>query len=455
MAYDLEDTIAAIATAPGGAARGMVRLSGPCVVECLATCFSPSEPKANLAEVRQALVTSGEFRLTHSELALPCKLFLWPTQRSYTRQPTAELHTVGAPPLLEAVLQTVCTCGARLAEPGEFTLRAFLAGRLDLTQAEAVLGVIDARGQQDLENALQQLAGGLSLPLMKLRELLLGILAELEAGLDFVEEDIEFISREQLGCQLAEAQQEVIGLLVQMGSRSGASLLPRVVLVGPPNAGKSSLFNALIELSSSNSSSPPAIVSAQSGTTRDYLTAVVELGGTLCELVDTAGEEELVAEETILQAAQEMTGSQRRRADLLVRCSESSPVSLGGKDELCVQTKVDLLDCALNSAEQGLACSSVTQAGLQQLQQEIGRRLTESASAAGSVVGSTAARSHESLRSAGAALTRAAELVDSLGGEELIALEIRAGLQEVGQVVGTVYTDDILDRIFQQFCIGK
>ena len=455
MAYDLDDTIAAIATAPGGAARGMVRLSGPRVVECLATCFLPTQSQMNLAEVRQACVISGEFRVGELELVLPCDLFLWPNERSYTRQPTAELHTVGAPPLLDAVLQTACSCGARLAEPGEFTLRAFLAGRLDLTQAEAVLGVIDACGQEDLRNALQQLAGGLSQPLMELREQLMQILAELEAGLDFVEEDIEFISQDRLRRSLAETRHVVATTLEQMVSRRGASLLPRVVLVGPPNTGKSSLFNALLVLSASGSSAPPAIVSEKSGTTRDYLTAVVELGGAVCELVDTAGEEDVVSEQTIRHAAQDMTGAQRRRADLLVRCTEVRVSRPADMDQLLVHTKADLRQSKIDPAEQGYACSSVTKAGLHELEQEIGRRLTESASAAGSVVASTAARCGESLRRADRALSQAAELVDQGDGEELIAAEIRIGLQELGQVVGAVYTDDVLDRIFRQFCIGK
>src|SRR6185295_14632062 len=136
---------------------------------------------------------------------LPCDLFLWPSNRSYTREPIAELHTIGSAPLLKSLVSAACQSGARLARPGEFTLRAFLAGRLDLTQAEAVLGVIDARGRQQLDSALGQLAGGLARPLSALREQLLDLLAQLEAGLDFVDEDIEFITAAELNQQLAAA----------------------------------------------------------------------------------------------------------------------------------------------------------------------------------------------------------------------------------------------------------
>jgi tRNA modification GTPase len=129
---------------------------------------------------------------------VPCDAFVWPTARSYTRESVVELHTLGSPPVVEAILAALCRAGARLAEAGEFTLRAFLAGRLDLTQAEAVLGVIDARGKNDLDAALRQMAGGIAGPLQLLRNDLLQLLAELEAGLDFAEEDIEFASSEEI-----------------------------------------------------------------------------------------------------------------------------------------------------------------------------------------------------------------------------------------------------------------
>ncbi len=215
---------------------------------------------------------------------LPATLYVWPNARSYTRQPQAEVHTLGSPPLLQCVLRAVCQAGARPAEPGEFTLRAFLSGRLDLTQAEAVLGVIDARGDDQLRAALEQLAGGLAGPLGQLRDRLLDLLAHLEAGLDFVEEDIEFITARELDGQLLAAAGAVDRLAQQMASRDLAGELPVVALTGWPNTGKSSLFNALL-------GDCQALVSEVAGATRDYLTGELEWRGLRFQLVDTAGAE--------------------------------------------------------------------------------------------------------------------------------------------------------------------
>ncbi len=214
-----DDTIAAIASPPGGAARGIVRVCGPSAVNCVATCFEPDNDRnsyefrycdrLDISHIRFPTAVFGQLRLHGVHSPLPADLLLWPTSRSYARQPTAELHTLGSPPLLEAVLRQVCAAGARLARPGEFTLRAFLAGRLDLTQAEAVLGVIDAADRRELDAALAQLAGGLGGPLGQLRERLLDLLAHLEAGLDFADEAIEFSGAADLERQLAEAANEV------------------------------------------------------------------------------------------------------------------------------------------------------------------------------------------------------------------------------------------------------
>ena len=192
-----DDTIAALASAPGPASRGIVRVSGPLVRTTLTSLFSPDDP-GRWSSVRRAERFAGTIALPGVHIPLAVDVLLWPMSLSYTGQPLAEIHTLGSPPLMEAILSRLFEHGVRPAQRGEFTLRAFLAGRVDLMQAEAVLGVIDATDQQQLLVALGQLGGGLSGQIALLHQELLLHLADLEAGLDFVEEDIEFVSREEL-----------------------------------------------------------------------------------------------------------------------------------------------------------------------------------------------------------------------------------------------------------------
>ena len=216
--HSLDETIVAVASPPGGAARGIVRLSGPSVRKCLEGCFRP-DPAVDLSSLSAPTAVPGWLWLAGFASAAPGSLYLWPGKRSYTGQPVAKVHTFGSPPLLEAVVRTACAGGAQPAEPGEFTFRAFLAGRIDLTQAEAVLGVIDAAGSAELDAALEQLAGGLADPLRRLRGDLLELLAHLEAGLDFADEDLPFITADDLLRQLDAAAAEVDRLVQKLASR--------------------------------------------------------------------------------------------------------------------------------------------------------------------------------------------------------------------------------------------
>lgn len=448
----VDDTIAALATASGGALRGVVRVSGPQVLACLRSCFRSD--RDDWPRAARPIVVGGLIPLGPPCGDVPADLYLWPTRRSYTCQPTAELHTLGSPPILEAVLRAVCRAGARLAEPGEFTLRAFLAGRLDLTQAEAVLGVIDARDRQQLDVALAQLGGNLATPLHQLRQQLLDLLAHLEAGLDFVDEDIEFITKQQLEEELAQAAAAVAALRRQMESRVATTDEPRVVLIGLPNVGKSSLLNAL-------TGEQAAIVSAVEGTTRDYVARHVRWGHVGCVLVDTAGVESPTTSSDLAAAAQGMRLRQQEQADLLLVCIDGTrepgeqELSLlsqtSSARRLIVRTRCDL-GPPTPLAQPSLPTSSLTGAGIRELRQAILEAVL--ANRLGTVA-STAARCHESLRLAEQSLANARALTEASSGEEFVAAEVRHALDELGKVAGTVYTDDILDRVFSRFCIGK
>ena len=454
-----DDTIAAIASASGGAARGIVRISGPNALGILETCFR-ADTNVELSSLRSATAFSGTLTLRESAIEeLAADVYFWPNQRSYTRQPVAEIHTLGSPPLLSAVLRTVCAGGARLAEPGEFTLRAFLAGRIDLTQAEAVLGIIDARGERELQAALSQLAGGMALPLQKLRDSLLDLLAHLEAGLDFSEEDIQFITQAELQRQLDEARDLLNSINSQIHERELHDNLPRVALIGWPNVGKSSLFNALSKQS-------VALVSAQPGTTRDYLDQLLDLDGVQCRLIDTAGvetdAEPSSGEPGIGSIAQRMTASQAETCEIRLLCLDSTrPMGVWEQQQLTanhfarqlvIVTKCDAAKLG-NLPPGALETSAVSGLGVARLRQALREELlTLQRSQTSSL---TPQRCAASLRAAGECFVRASELNRLRGGDELIASEVRVALTELGKVVGAVYTDDILDRIFSRFCIGK
>jgi len=366
---------------------------------------------------------------------------------------------------LEAGLRSLCAAGARMAEPGEFTLRAFLAGKMDLTRAEAVLGVIDAADPRDLQVALAQLAGGLSEPLGQFRDRLVDLLAHLEAGFDFADEDLPFISREELDRQLAAALETIDQLLRRTSSRQTSGDLPRVVFVGWPNTGKSSLFNALTGRAA-------AIVSEHPGTTRDYLSAEVDLNGQKCLLVDTAGmaDEEAEAVAGPGAAAQAAASEQARGADVRLLCLDASrPLNAWERRQLSeaagrcvvVLTKVDApsrrvrAPHARGEISSAIPTSSRTGEGIEQLRARIAEAVVAARWSSSAVVPGTAARCRESLRLSAECLRRARGVLEAGSGEELAAAEIRLALEEVGRVVGAVYTEDILDRVFSRFCVGK
>jgi tRNA modification GTPase len=463
MDYHVEDTICAVASAPGGAVRGIVRLSGPDTVSQLAKFFSASDG-TQLASIQVARLVPGCLTLESLHSPLPCDLYLWPTSRSYTRQPAAELHLVGSPPLLDEVVRQLGTLGVRMAEPGEFTLRAFLAGRLDLTQVEAVLAVVDAQDRDALHTALSQLAGDLSGPLQQLRADLVETLSHLEAGLDFADEDIHFIEPTRLTADLETAIAETSRILSQVDTRRHTESTFRVVLRGWPNAGKSSLMNAL-------TAQQVSLVSAQAGTTRDYIVRSVEYQGMEFQFIDTAGVDQWTSESTIEASAQELGHQQLQLADLEILCLDSTQPRNAWElarisesataKRLVVLTKIDQSESHASSLPGAIPTSSLDGSGIKELREQIFRRATESRAEYGVDGAAPTASSSSMTRCCGNlslmrdALLRARQLVAEGGGDELVAMELREALHQLGRIVGVVYTDEILDHIFGQFCIGK
>ncbi len=447
-----DDTIVALSSAAGPGVRAIVRVSGPnarAVVEQVFT--SRDREGAGLHRL-----TPGHLTLSGVHSALPADLYFFRAPHTYTGQDLAEIHTVSSPPLVERLIADLLAAGARAAQPGEFTLRAFLAGKKDLPQAEAVLAVIESDTDADLEQALKQLAGGVTHPLAALRSDLLNLLADVEAALDFVDEDIEFVSKRDTLLRITAALAHLVNLNRQLDGRTVSGRSLRIALVGEPNAGKSSLFNALIGKSA-------ALVSDVPGTTRDYLSARIDLNGVPAELLDTAGWQ--TATDTIEAQAQQLGREQGDRADVVLWCvpaGEVVGVPPSGQ-VIVVRTKADLLasggrkaavsdEQPAHAGRSPVFVSCVTPDGTSALR---GLLVEKAAAFARSPLAPSQARCRAHVASATTYLRNAHRHTVGDDPPELLALALRTALDQIGEMAGSVYTNDLLDRIFSRFCIGK
>lgn len=447
---DPNDTIAAVSSAPGRAARSLVRVTGPYAFALLdSVCpgwrTSPDERPRRVKRI------CSQVALPRVRSPLPVELLVWPAPRTYTGQDLVELHTFGSPPLSEALVAALIDAGARIAQPGEFTLRAFLAGKLDLSQAEALLDLLQAEDFEQMQTAMAWLAGGVGKLLHDLRSMLLDLLAEIEAELDFAEEDLTFLPPEAVAERLRQAVKQLTSVEHRFQERDVGAGPFRVLLAGPPNAGKSSLFNALIGQSA-------ALVSPIPGTTRDWLEQVVEWEDVEIALLDSAGTG-TAALDDLDRLAQEAADKVGRSADVILLCR---PVDEPEQDRnwttlgdiplsriVLVTTKCDLDGPGEQREQATLRTSAATGEGIEALRRELVRKALQRR---GGFV--SASRCRKPIQTARDHLKEAARFVGNRQ-LELAAAELRWALDALGEVVGAVCTDELLDRIFSQFCIGK
>ncbi len=473
MKLDLQRTIVALSSGATPGRRAIVRLSGSATRDILTKLFlRPSDLQLLETQFPRSAAVACSLKWTgrNGSTPLPAIAYYWPDTRSFTGEPSAELHLVGSMPVAENLIATLCSLGADMAERGEFTLRSFLAGKLDLVQAEAVLGVIEAEGPAQLEVALSQLGGNLSRPVRAMRTHLIDLIANLEAGLDFVEEDIEFITTDELVQQLKQIQSQLATLAGQLSTRDARSRNSQVVIVGLPNSGKSSLFNHLV-------GNNRAIVSPQAGTTRDVITHSIAIDDLNIELIDTAGIEEL-AGDSPRAAAQTALQKRLTEADLALFCIDcSQPLDHRWKSAqhellkrlgvgiVTVGTKADLLSSAasFNNPTEPFApkpfdvqVSVKSATGIDALRAVLRQRVSEHRSELhSSAMQHIAMRCRKSLDASRETIEEAIALAHSGDGEELVAAELRIALDDLSAIIGEVHSDDILGEIFSRFCIGK
>jgi tRNA modification GTPase len=448
-----QETVVAISTPPGRGGIGIVRLSGPHALDIanglVRTSGAQEHARARLADVVDPETAQKLDEAIVTYFARP---------HSYTGEDVVEIAAHGSPVILEMLVRLALRGGARLARPGEFTERAFLAGRLDLTQAEAVRDLIEAQTLYQARVAAEQLGGALSRRIHPAKQDLVELIALLEAGIDFAEDDVEVTPEAEIVTRI----DTITGLLDELARSFDHGRMVheglRLAIVGRPNVGKSSLFNRLLERDR-------AIVTATPGTTRDLVTDRLSLGGIPVELVDTAGLREARDEA-------EAIGIRKSRETLaeadvvLVVLDASVPLrddeqelitSLAGRRALVVRNKSDLSDAADIVPELPVASvttSALTGEGLQALREA----LTESVrnpvgeSESGFL---TSVRHFEAVRGALAALQAAREAVGKKIPHEMLLLDLYTALRQLDSLTGETTAEDILNRIFSTFCIGK
>lgn len=454
---DNQDTIVAIATAPGEGGIGIVRLSGDQAERLLRDYFVPA---ASLQQFSSHHLYYGHLRHSDGELIDEVMAVVMRAPRSYTREDVVEIHCHGGSVILRRIVDLLVDAGARLARPGEFTLRAFLNGRIDLARAEAVIDVIRSRSESACRVALGQMQGRLSLRIHQFREVVSDLLAEVEAGIDFPEEELEVADRQRLLATATTVIEQVSALLDSFESgrvlREGLSIL----IYGKPNVGKSSLMNSLL-------GEARTIVSDIPGTTRDTVEENLVLKGLPLRLVDTAGvrqSSDPLEAEGVQRAQAKVAG-----ADLVLLVVDGSR-ELDGDDRRALQAcdasrtllvinKQDLGLCPLPkdfSALTSITLSARQGSGLESLANAVSQFFTSNVSGERQETTMLSDRRHrEALLLARNALQR---FCHSLGREhpaEFAALELREALHGFGEITGETTPDDILEKIFTRFCIGK
>ena len=452
-----EDTIVAIATPPGDSGLAVLRLSGNQAFQLVDQCFTPVGKNARRPSESTSHTVHYGLIQDNDRVLDEVMVSVFEPPRTFTREPVVEISTHGGSLPAKMVLDHLLCLGARLAEPGEFTLRAFLNGRIDLTQAEAVADIIHARTEKAAHVAQEQLKGSLSHQVRNIRDDLMQMLAHLEAHIDFPDEDISPDTNRQLLTRLEDGKKTMQALL--RTAKEGQLLRHglRLAIIGKPNAGKSSLLNRLLD-------KERAIVSPQPGTTRDTIEAAANIRGIPVVIIDTAGLRH--TDDTIEKEGVERSKQTAAEADLVIHLIDSSqPIE---KDEmawaddthsrkiLMALNKMDLpRHRSVSTTKTVLKVSCVSGEGIETLKDAILEAVWSGATPTESHEVMINSRHEDALLRCMESMLEVQEGLQVERELELIAMDLRLALSALGEVVGETTTENLLDAIFSQFCLGK
>jgi tRNA modification GTPase len=450
---NLDDTIVAVATPPGRGGIGVVRISGSDARSIAATMLRLGhEMEAGRALFGELVESATRERIDEVVVTFFAK------PHSYTTDDVVEISAHGSPVVLRHVIELATAAGARLAEPGEFTMRAFLNGRIDLTQAEAVRDLIESQTLYQAKVAAQQLEGALSKRLQPVKKKLVDLIAVMEAGIDFAEDDVSVLPSEEIRQRINAIQQPLEQLRASFAYGKIVHEGFTLAIVGRPNVGKSSLFNRLVERER-------AIVTATPGTTRDLVTETVALGGIPVKLIDTAGirhshdeaesigirksfealsEADLVL--VVLDSAQPLVPDDN---ELLAACRSRRAIAVANKADLGTAQSIPLHDYKV------FRTSALTGEGIDRLRQEILSQISGYSGAEHETGFLTNVRHQRLVEESIASLDAARLAVERNIPHEMIMLDLYGALRPLDAVTGETTTDDILNLIFSSFCIGK
>jgi tRNA modification GTPase len=453
----LDNTIVAMATAMGETSIHILRLSGSEAGTIIEKCFEPQNME-RWSRRENFTLNLGVFR-DESRVLDQVLVGRMLAPSSYTGEDVYEINCHGGTFVAQRILQACIRHGAQLAEPGEFSKRAFLNGKMDLVQAEAVIDLICSRTETAANLALTQLGGGLSAAIVSLREKILETLAFIEAGIDFPEDDVETLDRETLGIKVNMALVDTKRLLA--GSKTGKILRDGLltVIVGRPNVGKSSLLNALLH-------EERAIVTDIPGTTRDEIRESVSVGGILLKLVDTAGISE--SQDLVERLGIERTWKALQTAELILLVVQANQpltkdeyhiINIYAEKVIVVVNKIDLLENEdlffgyIN--RQGIPFSVLQHRGFEELEAEIRSRVYQGGAVLASDQLLSNVRQISALQRCEIALQQAAESIKLGIPWDILSIDLRAALQYVSEITGDNVQESLLEDIFSRFCIGK